>query len=252
VIAFRDESESLLCPVSFTFGPLPLRQALCAMLARERQRILVASARWSRNAAVEAVNGKGCEGHRVHHGALLPRHDSTRRARSIVVRVAAAWNDSAAVHPGVLLLIMAGTLARTIRDETTQVALCWIWAHHSCLRSRLGKALARRFVVQEVGCGFSRHQTLGNSEWIAAKMKAARWQPGLVVGSGVAEPPWLWCVVTGIQAARGVVSPAVRHASPALLFGVLVILTWRLLSAPLVGLSGKPRMLGAIAIRSGS
>jgi hypothetical protein len=257
-IAFRDESESLLLSGFLHLpGHLPLRQALCAMLAAVSvSAFLVASA------AVESQRRGGSSEWQGVRRAIefitdaLPRRghrfDSPGHAQFWF-----EWRRHGMILPlctlGVLLLIMApGPWLAPIRDETTQVALCWILGTPLVLAFALGKGFGKADLWSKEPAlpVFLATKPLGNSGWIAAKMKAAA-LAALASWLAVAllTPLWLWqCCDWHPSLPEALYPPAVRHASPALLFGVLVILTWRLLIGSLfVGLSGRTWMLTTAA-----
>ena len=160
---------------------------------------------------------------------------------------------------GVLAVIMLPAFFREERltAATTDMTLGWILLLPLLLAFALGKGFGKAdlWSREPVRPVFFATLPLGNTGWIATKMQAAAvasllaWLVVLIL-----TPGWLWwggdCqdlldlghILTVLY------SPAVLWSAPILGFGVLAILTWRLLVDSLfVGFSGKTWMLTTAA-----
>ena len=262
-VAFRSDADrwmvSLWLPIGDDF---PVRPALCA--------ILVAMSAAAFLMACVAVESERRGGIKEWSGARLliervvdaiPRRPlffrSPRRAQFWF-----EWRRHGMLLPlattGVLTLIMApGFFFGPIGEEATTLGLSWILISPLLLAFALGKGFGKADLwSKDAGLPiFLATRPLPNTAWIGAKMQAAAvaaaasWVPVILL-----TPLWLvWCCddagLRELWWIAGRLYPAGKlFAAPALMLGVLVILTWRLLTVSLyLGLSGKPWMIPAAA-----
>jgi hypothetical protein len=191
----------------------------------------------------------------------LPRHHRRFASRN-AAQFWFEWKRHGKLVPlmtaGVLLLIMApAPFFAPLRAGTTMFALVWILVLPLLLAFALGKGFGKADLwSKEPGLPlFLAAKPLSNTEWIGAKMKAAAlaaitsWLITLVL---TAIWLWLWCDCSFLAGWRRTAETfypgSVLYALPALCFGIMVVLTWRLFVGSLyIGFSGKAWLLGTAA-----
>lgn len=157
---------------------------------------------------------------------------------------------------GVLLVIMApAPFLSPISAGTTLLMLGWISATPLLLAFGLGKGFGKADLwSKEPGPPlFLATRPLSNLEWIGAKMKVAAFAAlisWLVVVALTTVWLWFWCDSQQLLAAWEFLKASYSTARlcflPFVLFGVMVLLTFRFLVDSLyIGLSGKAWMLHA-------
>lgn len=152
---------------------------------------------------------------------------------------------------GVLLLIMAPTaLVAPLSPGVAGFCLMWILLTPFLLAFPLGKGFGKADLwSKEAGLPlFLATRPLTNIAWIGTKLKAAALAALLSwVIVAVLTPLWLWlcCDPALLVRLRSLIQTEARLA---VIFGVAVILTWRLLAGSLyLGLSGRKWLLSVAA-----